>query len=74
MNRSIPFELPGWSETEFMCQVPPLVMVFPVLVLIQGKGVGRVLIVIDAILPFLSQLKIIVDAPFHDHFLFGAQP
>lgn len=74
VDRSIPFELPSWRETELMRKVPPLVVVLPVLVFIQGKGIGRVLIVVDTILPFLSQLKIIVDIPFHDHLLFGAQP
>lgn len=49
-------------------------MVFSVLVFIQSKWIGRVLIVVDSILPFLSQLKIVVDVPFHDHLLFGAQP
>lgn len=74
MDRTIPFKLSCWSQTEFMCKVPSLIMVFSVLVLIQSKWIGGVLIVVDTILPFLTQLKIIVDISFHDHFLFGAQP
>lgn len=74
VDRTIPFKLSCWSQTEFMCKMPSLIMVFSVLVLIQSKWIGGVLIVVDTILPFLTQFKIIVDISFHDHFLFGAQP
>lgn len=73
MDRTIPFELSCWSQTEFVGKMSSLIMVFPVLVLIQSKWIGGVLIVVDTVFPFLTQLKIIVDISFHDHFLFGAQ-
>jgi hypothetical protein len=72
VDRAVPSELSCWSQAELMRKMPSLIMVFPVLVLIQSKRIGGVLIVIDSILPFLTQLKIIVDISFHDHFLFGA--
>ena len=74
MDRTIPFELSSWSQAEFMCKMSSLIMVFSVLMLIQRKWIGGVLIVVDTILPLLTQLKIIVDVSLHDHFLFGAQP
>ena len=74
MDRTIPFELSSWSQAEFMCKMSSLIMIFSMLMLIQSKWIGGVLIVVDAILPLLTQLKIIVDVSLHDHLLFGAQP
>lgn len=46
------------------------------LVLVEGQGVGAVLVMIDAVLPLLTQLEELADGSLHHHILAapGADP
>lgn len=46
-------------------------MVLPVLVLVQSKGIGGILIVINTVLPLLPQFEIVVDVSFNHNVLLG---
>lgn len=46
-------------------------MVLPVLVLVQGEGIGGILIVINTVLALLPQFEIVVHISFNHNVLLG---
>lgn len=59
VHGAVPPELPHGRQAELVREMPPLIVVLPVLVLVQGIRVGGVLVVVHAILALLPQLEVI---------------
>lgn len=43
-----------------------------VLVLVEGHGIGAVLVMIDAVFPLLAELEVLVECSLHHHVLAAA--
>jgi len=44
-----------------------------VLVLVEGQGIGAVLVMIDAVLALLAKLEELAEGPLHHHLLAAAR-
>lgn len=57
VNGAVPLELGRRGQTELVGEVPPLVVVLPVLMLVECQQVDAVLVAVDPVLPFLTQFE-----------------
>lgn len=61
VDRAVPFELRRRGQAELVGQVASLVVVLAVLMFVEGKDVGAVLVVVDPVFTLLTQFEQVVQ-------------
>lgn len=58
VNWAVPFEVSSRGQAELVREVSALVMVLSVLVLVERQSVGAILVLVGAVLAFLTQAEV----------------
>lgn len=64
MHSTIPFELARRGHTELMWKMSSFIMILPMLMLVECQGASAILILVDTVLSFLTQLKQVINRSF----------